>query len=555
MNNRIRILTGILVLGEAAVLFRLAQLQIFQHTRLAKRASEQFQRVVREVPDRGVLCARGGEPLTLTLEVESCFAVPDEIEDPEWAARKLSQILGKERASEILAQLKSERPFVWIERKLEPEKALLLRRLNLPGIGFLPEKKRVTLEADFASALLGQCGMDNQGISGVEYAFDDFLRGKPMREIKGKDGRGREALEAGARLARAPERRLVLTLNRKIQHASEAALARAMEKTGSRWGCVIVQDPANGEILSMANRDGRVKKGPILKNPAVHDIFEPGSVFKVITAAGVFNENLVKEEDPFFCENGSWKYQGIPIRDHEKRGRLTFSEVMAYSSNIGMAKVALKIGKERLWRYARAFGFGNPTGVALAGEPAGILRDPQRWSEISLPMIAFGQEIGVSALQISCAMSAIANGGRLYLPLIVGRLEQDGKILQKFEPTLIRQAISPETARRLIPILEGVVDYGTGTPAKVEGYRAAGKTGTAQKYDPLTRKYSVSKHTALFSGFLPSRNPRVVITVVLDEPRITIWGGWAAGPVFKEVASACMQEMGVPPEGTIARLP
>jgi len=380
----------------------------------------------------------------------------------------------------------------------------------------------------------------------VEQAADEWLSGRATPYTFASWSLSKDATRFPAKDA--TPRSVVLTLDRTLQYIVEQELAAQMRMSRAKSGTVIVQDPHTGEILAMATAPSfnpNLWGAPhadtgytldSLKNFAVERVVEPGSTFKLITAAAAIDQHVVNPRDTFFCENGNWQIKGRTIHDHEKEGWLTFTEVISKSSNIGTAKVALRLGQDNLFRYARAFGFGMPTGCGLPGDGSGILRNPKTWSPSSLPTIAFGQEVGVTPLQMVNAYSVIANGGMLLEPkLYKGVIDEDGVYREWETRSAIRRVVSQKTVTALKSILRDVVDRGTGKAAAVEGLTVAGKTGTAQKIDTVTRQYYSDRYLASFCGFTPVGSPRLVIGVFLDDPRTSYWGGSEAAPLFARI--------------------
>jgi cell division protein FtsI (penicillin-binding protein 3) len=356
-----------------------------------------------------------------------------------------------------------------------------------------------------------------------------------------RDGSGR-AIHQDAQAAGERPEPLRLTLDRDIQFHAEEVLREAANQFRAKGGMVVVQDPATGEILAMAAEPSNP-----LKNPVVQDTYEPGSTFKVIGAAAALNEGSVSESDSFFCENGSYEVSpGVVIHDHEPDGNLTLQGILEHSSNIGIAKVVEKIGATRFYRYSRAFGFAIKTGIALPGETAGDMKPLSALTRVALASSSYGYGIGVSALQVVNAYSAVANGGTLYEPGVLCDRSSGDSSCRK--PVRVRRVISEETAARLSRMLEGVVERGTATTARIAGYRVAGKTGTARKLDQRTRQYSTSAYMASFVGFLPASHPRWTILVVIDEPKGQYYGAQVSAPVFAKLARRLLTKEAVPPD-------
>lgn len=553
MRRRFQTVLALLALGFSVVLVRLAYLQIWRHGDLTARATQQAQRWVRESPRRAPLLDRQGNPLAESVPVASCYADPALLTHPALIASRLAPALGADpqRLARLLKEARGS--FVWVQRRLSSEQAAAVERENLRGVGLLWEHRRAYPNGDLAAAVLGRVGEDGRGMSGLEYAFDaELMDHRPARRSL-RDGKGRRlALESPVD---APsEQGLRLTLDRTLQYIAERELDWGVRRSRAKGGVVVIQDVHTGELLALAGRPSFSFADDVvdlenLQVRATQRVFEPGSTFKLITAAAALEENRVTSGDLFNCEGGRWSVAGVEINDHEPQRVISFAHVMEVSSNIGFAKLGLRLGKEKLYDFTRAFGFGTRTGCDLPGESPGLLRVPDRWSGTSLPTVSFGQEIGVTALQLAGAYTAVANGGTLLEPRLCRAAAWPGGGKHQWPvPGVVRRVIRPETAAELARILEGVVTRGTGQDAAVAGWTVAGKTGTAQKIDPRTRAYSAEKNVASFCGFVPARRPRLTIVVILDEPTGVTWGGYNAGPVFRNIAWEALSRLGIPPD-------
>jgi cell division protein FtsI (penicillin-binding protein 3) len=553
MRRRILCIFLLLLLSLGGVAAKLFFLQIRQRDRLAERATKQYQRRLSIVSRRGTIYDRTGRELAVSLKAASVFAQPAAIADKAGVAKALAPIL-KQPARQLVARLATDKPFVWLERQLDPAQASAVGGLNLKGIGLLPESRRYYPRQELAAHVLGMVGMDDRGLEGLEYQYDDLLGGQPQFVAAQQDALGRIVFRQEETEPRAPIFDLLLTIDEVLQYIAERELQRAVERSRAKAGTAIVMDPWTGEILALANQPTydpnryRQASSTARRNRAVTDAFEPGSVFKVILAAGALEEGVIRPEDRFSGDNGSIEVSGITIRDHEKHGWLTVREILAASSNVGAIKIGQKLGKSLYYHYISSFGFGSPTGLELPGEAPGLMRRPKSWSGLSLPVLSLGQEIAVTPVQIATAVSAIANGGNLIRPHVVRALRaQDGSVSREVEPALIRRVISAATARTLLDMLRDVVEVGTGKEAALEDYTVAGKTGTAQKLDPATGRYSNRKVVASFVGAVPAESPRLVILVVIDDPETLRWGGSVAAPAFQGIARDALQYLQVPP--------
>ncbi|MDP9263077.1 MAG: penicillin-binding transpeptidase domain-containing protein, partial [Acidobacteriota bacterium] len=549
--QRLYLLVGMLCFWVLAIACRLVQLQVVDYGEFAQRAQRQQQRTIEVAPKRGVIYDRNGQELAMSVRVDSVFAVPSEIPDQATAATLLADVLGTD-SEEILTRLKSSRAFCWIARKLDAPTADRIRALNLRGIYFQKESKRFYPNRELAAQALGYVGLDDEGLGGIERAYEAKLRGAPGKMLISLDARRRWF----GRVEREPEpgQSLVLTLDEKIQYIAERELEAAMQQTHAESGTVIVQNPHTGEILALASRptfnpNTFQKAAPqALKNRAVSDVYEPGSTFKIVTLAAALEEKLARPDELIDCQMGSITVSGVRIRDHKPFGMLTVPQILIYSSDVGAIKMGLRLGEERFDRYIRAFGFGSQTGVELPGETRGLARPVNRWSKVSIGAISMGQEIGITPVQLAAMVSTIANDGVRMPPRVVVDVTAPGTPLQNvsFHPADGRRVISPLTALEMKKAMQRVVLEGTGRRAILDGYTVGGKTGTAQKIDPATRSYSHWKHVATFAGFAPVNNPAVTVVVVLDSPVGPHEGGQVSAPVFQRVTQQVLAYLNVP---------
>src|SRR5437899_132747 len=550
--NRLLIVACLSLLWMTVVFGRLGYLQLFLHTEYMARAQRQQQRVIEITPKRGAIYDRNMHPLAMSIPVDSAFAVPSELGDQQLAARLLSGVLGI--SSDVLeARLESSHSFVWIARKLPPDKKEAVEALNLKGVYFQKENQRIYPKRDLASHVLGFVDLDEKGLGGIEYELDSQIRGKSEKIIVMADARQRWF--DGGEAQRERGANVILTLDEKIQYIAERELAAAIAKTHAIAGTVMVMNPNTGEILALANwpkfNPNAVKEVPAeaRMNRAVTALYEPGSTFKLITLAAAFDQGITRPGEVFDCENGAVYVAGHRIRDHKPFGMLNVAEILAQSSDVGAIKIALRLGAPKFYDYIRAFGFGQPTGVDLPGESKGLVRRLESWSAISIGSISMGQEVGVTPIQLISAVSAIANGGLLYKPHVIAELRRGDKALPAegvLTPAEPRRVIRAETAATLRQLMEGVVLHGTGPLARLDGWTAAGKTGSAQKIDPATGRYARTQFVASFTGFAPISNPAVTILVSLDSPVGLHEGGQVAAPVFKRIAEQVLAYMDVP---------
>jgi cell division protein FtsI (penicillin-binding protein 3) len=553
VHVRLLIVAGVALLWMTAIFGRLGYLQLIRHSDYLARAQRQQQRTIEITPKRGAIYDRNMHPLAMSVPVQSAFAVPTEIGDNKaMAARLLSGVLGIPR-DVLETRLEAGASFVWILRKLPPDKAEAVRALNLKGVYLQTENQRYYPKRELASHVLGFVDMDEKGLGGIEYALDSTIRGKSEKIVVMADARQRW-FDGGA-AQKDQGANIVLTIDEKIQYIAERELAAAIAKTHAMAGTVIVQNPNSGAILALANwpkfnpNSPNDVKAESRMDRAVSAIYEPGSTFKLITLAAAFDQNLTRPDEVFNCENGAVYIAGHRIRDHKPFGLLTVSDILAKSSDVGAIKIALRLGAPKFYDYIRAFGFGQQTGVELPGESRGLLRRLENWTPVSIGSISMGQEVGVTPMQLVTAVSAIANGGTLYKPQVVAEVLRSGQILPM--PGLMaasepKEVIRPETAATLRRLMEGVILNGTGPLARLDGWTAAGKTGSAQKIDPATGRYSPTQLIASFTGFAPINDPAVTILVSLDSPVGQHEGGLVAAPVFKRIAEQILPYLDVP---------
>jgi cell division protein FtsI (penicillin-binding protein 3) len=550
--NRLLIVACLALLWMTAVFGRLGYLQLFLHSEFMARAQRQQQRVIEITPKRGAIYDRNMHPLAMSIPVDSAFAVPAELGDQQLAARLLSGVLGIPH--EVLeARLESSRSFVWIARKLPPDKKEAVEALNLKGVYFQKENQRIYPKRDLASHVLGFVDLDEKGLGGIEYQLDGQIRGKSEKIIVMADARQRWF--DGGEAQRERGANVILTLDEKVQYIAERELAVAIGKTHAMAGTVMVMNPNNGEILALANwpkfnpNAANESTAEARMNRAVMALYEPGSTFKLITLAAAFDQGITGPGEVFDCENGAVYVAGHRIRDHKPFGMLNVAGILAQSSDVGAIKIALRLGAPKFYDYIRAFGFGQLTGVDLPGESKGILRRLENWSAISIGSISMGQEVGVTPIQLISAVSAIANGGMLYKPHVIAELRRGNQLAPPeglLVPAEPKKVIRPETAATLRRLMEGVILNGTGPLARLDGWTSAGKTGSAQKIDPATGRYSRTQLIASFTGFAPISNPAVTILVSLDSPVGQHEGGQVAAPVFKRIAEQVLPYLDVP---------
>jgi cell division protein FtsI (penicillin-binding protein 3) len=561
VHVRLLIVAGVALLWTTAIFVRLGYLQLYRHRDYLIRAQHQQQRTIEISPKRGAIYDRNMHALAMSIKVDSAFAIPSELKDRVLAASLLSGVLSVPR-DVMESRLDSSQNFVWVERKLTTEKAEAITALNLKGVYTQPENKRFYPKADLASHVVGFVDVDEKGLGGIEYALDNHIRGKSEKIVMMADAHQKWFDGAEARRDRGEN--VVLTLDEKIQYIAERELLTAINKTHALAGSVVVMNPNNGELLAVANwptfNPNAAASGvdpEARMNRAVTALYEPGSTFKLITLAAAFDQGITNPDEVFDCENGATYVAGHKIHDHKRFGLLTVSDILALSSDVGAIKIAERLGAPKFYEYIKLFGFGSPTGVDMPGESRGIVRPLSNWSPISIGAISMGQEVGVTPIQLISAVSAIANGGMLYKPHIVAEVRRGETALPHdgaFAPGEPRRVIQPQTAATLRRLMEGVVLNGTGKLARLNGWTAAGKTGSAQKIDTDTGRYSPTQLIASFTGFAPINNPAITILVSLDSPVGLHEGGMVAAPVFKRIAEQVLPYLDVPRDVPVGQL-
>jgi cell division protein FtsI (penicillin-binding protein 3) len=564
-------------LWALAIGTRLFWLQVVRHKDYAERAQKQQQRTFEVAPRRGVLYDRNLHELAMTVQADSVYAVPPEIDDKKAAARVLAAAVhtdpadaqsSEEQIANRLAKNNGKSEFAWIARRVTPEVAAKVKALNLKGIYFQKEFQRFYPDNQIAAQVLGYVGIDDNGLGGLEQKFEPQLHGVSGRMFTAMDAR-RKILGSTEREPE-PGRNLVLTIDANIQFLAERALDHAMERTHADNGTVVVQDVHTGQILALAIRPTfnpnqfRRTTPALLKDHAVSDVYEPGSTFKLVTYASAMDAQVAKPDDPIDCQGGAITVAGRVIHDNqgEHFGVIPVHQALEVSSDVAAVKLALRLGPDRFYKYIRDFGFGSRSGAELPGETRGLLRPTSRWNGSSIGSIAIGQEVAVTPLQLVSMVSTIANGGT-YLPprvLMPGQLDANGQKQETLAaapfkageelphplPSGAHRVISEMAAAQMRKMIEGVVLFGSGRPAQLNGYSAGGKTGTAQKIDPATHRYSRSMHIASFAGIAPVNNPVIAIAVVMDDPKVGSYYGTAvSAPVFAEVAQPILEYLGV----------
>ncbi len=562
---RIGGLTLILAAMFGLAAMRLVMLVAFEGSRLNSLARNEHTGEEELAAVRGPIVDRNGEPLALSAETRSVYARPRRVFESSTSAdrAKLAHSLGIAPA-ELEKRLRHPAPFVWLARRIAPNRADAAVTLGIDGVGALSEYKRFYPESNLAASVVGLAGMDGQGLSGLELQYDRIVRGEPIELRFYHDALGHPILDSPVAL-RTPEpgAELMLTIDSSVQSLAETELATEVAQSGAKRGCAIVLDPFTGEVLALANVSA-TPEGPHdrLHDPAVQDAFEPGSTMKGLLGSIALSDGTIASDRKIYCEDGHFRVDHRTIHDDSRHGWLDLGGIIEVSSNIGAAKIALALGPDNFYRGLRAFGLGSRTGIDLPGEAAGLLQKPSTWREIDLANHGFGQGIAVTPIQLAVAYAAIANGGVVLRPYVVrAAYDAESRTLLTHQPEAVRRAIAPAVAHTMNELLRNVVygSDGTGRRARVDGFEVAGKTGTAQMINPDTGAYYQNRHVASFVGFLPADDPRLLILVVLYDVGQHHFGGVVAAPVFSEIASGAVRDLDIasaePPLDLASMLP
>lgn len=575
------------LLWTFAIAGRLFWLQIVRHKEFVDKAQKQQSRSFEVAPRRGVLYDRNLHELAMTVQVDSIYAVPTEIDDKQTAAHALAALVHSDpddaqtSEEQIAARLTNGHSFAWVARRITPDVSAKVKTLALKGVYFQNEFQRFYPDNEIAAQVLGYVGVDDNGLGGLEQKYDAQLHGVPGRMYTAMDAR-RKVL-GSVESEPQPGQNLVLTIDENMQFLAERALDHAMQKTQAANGTVVIQDVHTGQILALAVRPTfnpnqfRHTTPELLRDHAVSDVYEPGSTFKLVTYSTALDQHVVTPDDIVDCQGGQITLAGRIIHDDKSDrglGKVTVATALARSSDVAAVKLALKVGPDRLYQFIRDFGFGSRSGIELPGETRGLLRPTSRWGPSSIGSIAIGQEVAVTPLQLVSMVSTIANGG-VYLPprvLMPGQVDhQQGTTPQAPQatpqvplatsqpspfkpggdlpnplPPGAHRVISTLAAAQMRKMMEGVVLFGTGKQAQLNGYSSGGKTGTAQKIDPATHTYSKTMHVASFAGIAPVNNPVIAVAVVIDNPKGSYYGASVSAPVFAEVAQQVLEYLGVP---------
>lgn len=549
MRLRVALLGLIFAAGLAANFARAFVLQVREKEKLKGMAQDQYMRELELPARRGEVFDRRGVPLAQSVDVDSIFVDPSVLEDQKLGGRMLARELGLDE-KELAARMQRGKRFAWVKRQATPTEVARVKALNLPGVGYAKEPRRFYPQRELASHVLGLVGNEGRGLDGLELAFDDELSGEGVKNQGFRDARGRKLLTQGTvDLAAREGAQVTLTIDRHLQYVTEKALQKAVTDNKAAAGMAVVMDPRTGEILALANaptfNPNAPQGGPeALRNRGITDQFEPGSTFKAFVIAAALDARTITENQTFDCQNGAMKIGKHTVNDDHPHASLDTRGVLQVSSNVCAAKVGQSLGRERFVDAVNRFGFGQRLGLGLPGETKGSLPYPK--AEIQLATQSFGQGLTTSAVQLAAAYAALANDGVLMRPYLVAKVvDPDGVSLLENQPTEVRRVVSARTARTVVHMLESVVEKGGTAPAaRMDEYRVAGKTGTAQKAGP--GGYG-DKRIGSFVGMLPAEDPRLLVLVVVDEPKTDVYGGLVAAPAFKEIASAAMPYLGVTP--------
>ncbi|MBW1645110.1 MAG: PASTA domain-containing protein [Deltaproteobacteria bacterium] len=559
---KIFFLVFLLAGGAGGLLVRAYYLQVVRHDFFLSKFSRQNRLAVEIRPERGEILDVNGNKLAISLETQSIYVQPHRVKNKKRAARRLARALGLPYRR-VYRRLTSKKYFQWLKRDVLPKQVAAVRRAKIKGVGFISERRRFYPNRELAGQLLGFVGVDSRGLEGLELQYDRYLRGRKNVIFLDRDARRRMLdLSGKASPVNIRGKTVVLTIDRNIQHVVDQELARAVTGSRAKRGLALVLDVNSGAIRAMSQypffnpNSFTSSSSRVWRNRAVVDLIEPGSTFKVFTVAAALEKGVVKPGDRFYCEEGEYRVGRRTIHDTHEYDELTVAEIIKYSSNIGCSKVAARLGRQSFYRFLRRCGFGEPTGVDFPGEKAGILRDWRRWRDIDFCNISFGQGVAVTPLQLAAAYAALANGGHRVRPYLVEKVVDGSgwEVYRHQHASPGERVLSPRVARQVLAMLQKVVeDDGTAPAARIPGYQVAGKTGTAQKYDFQQKKYSRSNYLASFIGFIPGDRVRgsMLIYVLVDEPRTSIYGGVVAAPAFRHIGQRVLAYLNVEPSSRI----
>ncbi len=556
---RVFIVATLLIALFAMVSVKALELQILDRERAFKIARKQHHGTSTLLPRRGKIFDRNGKELAVNIDVKSIYANPKKVTKPSETAKILSEKLDLSQ-KKILNRVSSDKSFVWIKRLADSESVEELQNLDITGLGYIPEPKRIYPNGHLLGQVIGITDIDSIGIEGIEYRYDRLLTGKTRKITLKRDARGHKILNDPSEIQEIDQYKtsghdIVLTIDSQIQYIVERQLKEGIEEVGGEKGMAIIMNPETGEVLAMASYPfldpNNFSKFPEVnrRNLPIWYAHEPGSTMKVFLASSALDDKKVNPNSKFNCENGRRRIGSAVIRDIKPRGTLTVAEIVKYSSNIGASKIGELLGRDKYYKYLNKFGFGKKTGMGLPGESSGLLAAPRKWGPIELATISFGQGISVTSLQLVTALSAIANGGYLMKPYVIEKIVgPDGNVIEQNSPEVVTRAISYDTSYQMKQIMQGVVENGTGKKAQIPGFSVAGKTGTAQIPNPKSGGYYSDRYIASFIGFAPVEDPAIVMVVVVEAPRKKTHGGSVAAPIFKQIAEKVLFHMGLSPK-------
>lgn len=556
---RVFIVATLLIALFAMVSVKALELQILDRERAFKIARKQHHGTSTLLPRRGKIFDRNGKELAVNIDVKSVYANPKKVTNPSETAKILSEKLNLSQ-KKILDRVSSDKSFVWIKRLADSESVEELQNLDITGLGYIPEPKRIYPNGHLMGQVIGITDIDSIGIEGIEYRYDRLLTGKTRKITLKRDARGHKILNDPSEIQDIDQYKtsghdIVLTIDSQIQHIVERQLKEGVEEVGGEKGMAIIMNPETGEVLAMASYPfldpNNFSKFPEVnrRNLPMWYAHEPGSTMKVFLAASALDDKKVNPNSKFNCENGRRRIGSHVIRDIKPRGTLTVAEIVKYSSNIGASKIGELLGRDKYYKYLNKFGFGKKTGIGLPGESSGLLAAPRKWGPIELATISFGQGISVTSLQLVTALSAIANGGYLMKPYVIEKIVgPDGNVIEQNSPEVVTRVISYDTSYQMKQIMQGVVENGTGKKAQIPGFSVAGKTGTAQIPNPKSGGYYSGRYITSFIGFAPVEDPEIVMVVVVEAPGEKTYGGSVAAPIFKQIAEKVLFHMGVSPK-------
>lgn len=547
----------VIIIGVFFTLFltiigaRAVYLQTFRSHWLSQKAANQYERSLKFSGKRGTIYDKNLREVAVSIDVTSIAAHPQRVKNKRSASRSLGKAL-KIRQKVLAGKLSSDKKFVWIKRKVTPAEAEAVRRLKIAGIDFIPEHKRFYPNKTLATQVIGFTNIDDHGLEGIEFYYDDYLKGSVSNVTVLKDALGRGFDADNMANSDSRGKNIVLTIDSNVQYVAEKALAEGVTKFSAKSGMAVVMVPKTGAVLALAHfpffNPNALKKfdQKQWRNRIITDPFEPGSTMKIFSAAAAIESGVSSPSSIFYCENGAYSVGKHVIHDTHEHGWLSLQQIIKYSSNIGAVKFSMITGPRYLYKTFRNFGFGSKTGIDAPGETTGSLAPYTRWTKVDAGTISFGQGISVSALQLITAISAIANDGMLMQPYVVQAItDQNGRLIKSFGPKNVRRAISERTALTLTRILKSVItEGGTGVNAALEGYTVCGKTGTAQKINE-DGLYSNRKYVSSFVGFAPAENPKVAVLVVVDEPKGQHYGSIVAAPVFKKITQKTVDYLNI----------